>query len=270
MIALDFFSGSHGHFLEYLVNTYIFKGPQVANVITNLGTSHNIRKDIDYMNCRIVEGRHYSEFNLTSSTPDKVIRISTNTELESVCYQINVFCRAGDIPAENKLLQIPAEILANPVQLRNDLYSKLIDCGYQLPGCWRWNDVDCFVFPMRALYNINELYQSLYQLAHFLKHSFNPDDSLYKLWRNFMEKNHGWQYWTRANNILEKILANENYTFTADTWLQALINYLLTRTIGIADGVLFDHAEYPTNTSVIYQIIQQHIDNFDQKFKNQI
>ena len=114
MIALDFFSGSHGHFLEYLINTYIFKGPRVPDVLTKLGTSHNIRNNADYMNCRIVEARHYSEFSLTSDIPEKLIRISVNTELESACYQINVFCRAGDIPTENKLLQIPAEILASP------------------------------------------------------------------------------------------------------------------------------------------------------------
>jgi hypothetical protein len=31
-IYLDFFSGSHGHFLEYVINTWLFKGPCVDNI----------------------------------------------------------------------------------------------------------------------------------------------------------------------------------------------------------------------------------------------
>jgi hypothetical protein len=64
MIAIDFYSGSHGHFLEYVINTYIFKGSKIKNIFTDLGTSHLIRDDISYMDQRMVEARHYSEFNL--------------------------------------------------------------------------------------------------------------------------------------------------------------------------------------------------------------
>lgn len=273
MIALDFFSGSHGHFLEYLVNTYIFRGPKVNNSLTELGTSHNIRTDVEYMNFRLVEAGHYSEFNLITdvpSQPSQVIRISIDTEIEKICYQINVFFRAGDIPAENKLLQIPQHIRSQKNLLRNDLYSKLIDHGYPTPNEWQWNNVENFVFPMGAMYNINDLYQTLNRLSYFLGHSFNPDDSLCQLWQQFMEKNHGWIYWKKVNELLEKILSNTDFEFESDVWTQALINYLLTKIIGINNGPLHSNDDYPTNTSVIYQIIQQHIDDFDQKFKNQI
>lgn len=270
MIALDFFSGSHGHFLEYIINTYIFNGPRVENILTELGTSHNIRRDAEYMNFRLVEARHYTEFDIPFEEPSKVVRISVNTEIEKICYQINVFCRAGDIPAENKLLQIPQHIRFQKNLLRNDLYSKLINHGYPTPSSWQWNNVEHFVFPMGAMYNINDLYQTLNQLSYFLGHSFNPDDSLCRTWQQFMEKNHGWAYWKKASELLEKILSNADFEFKSDSWTQALINYLLTKTIGINDGPLHSNNDYPTNTSVIYQIIQQHIDNFDQKFKNQI
>lgn len=270
MIALDFFSGSHGHFLEYVINTYIFRGPKVESVFTDLGTSHGIRADVNYMNFRIVEAGHYSEFNIPVDKPSKVVRISVDNELEKICYQINVFCRAGDIPEENKLLQIPPHIYFSKSLLRNDLYSKLVDCGHALPGHWRWNDVEHFTFPMGALYDINSLYQTLNKLAYFLKHSFNPDASLYTLWHQFMEKNHAWGHWQKATNLLEKSLANVDFKFESSVWDQALINYFLQNIIGINDGVLHSDDSYPSNTADIYQIIQQHIENFDLKFGNQI
>lgn len=266
MIALDFFSGSHGHFLEYIVNTYIFNGPRVDNVINDMGTSHNIRHNVDYMNFRLVEARHYTEFDLSSEEPDSVVRISVESDFENICYQINAFCRAGDIPAEKKLLYIPKYIHASKHLLRNDLYSKLIDCGYVRPGNWRWNNALSFNFPLSDLYNINSLYQTLNKLAHFLNHSFSPDDSLYKLWAQFMKKNHAWLYWQTATNLLEKSLSNSDFEFEADLWTQALLNFLLKKTVGIDDGILHNTDDYPSNTAIVYQIIQQHIEIFDQKF----
>jgi hypothetical protein len=267
MIALDFYSGSHGHFLEYLINTYILKGPRVSGIFTELGTSHNIRKDPDYMNFRLVEAAHYSEFDIpTLLVPEKVIRISANSTMEQVCYQINVFCRAGDIPAENKLLQIADHIRFNNVSLRNNFYSKLKNDGYKTPGQWKWNEIDSFVFPMAALYDLTELYRTLYKLSKFLDHSFNPDDSLSLLWKDFILKNQGLSYWIQTNDLLKKILLNTDFDFESDAWTQALLNYLLSDTIGINDSVLHHHNKYPSNTSEIYQLIQNHIAMFDQRF----
>ena len=270
MIALDFFSGSHGHYLEYIVNTYIFNGPRVDNIFTELGTSHGIRHDVNYMNFRLVEASHYTEFDIPSEEPSKVVRISIDSDLENICYQINVFCRAGDIPAENKLLHIPEHIHSNKQLLRNDLYSKLIDCGHRIPDKWKWNNLPHFNFSMGNLYDITNLYQTLNELAHFLEHSFNPDDSLYKLWKKFMKTNHGWLYWQTATDLLEKSLSNTDFEFESDAWTQALVNFLLKKTVGINDGFLHSVVDYPSNTATIYQIIQNHVENFDQNFQNQI
>jgi hypothetical protein len=267
MIALDFYSGSHGHFLEYLINTYIFKGPKVPEIFTELGTSHNIRKDPDYMQSRSIFAAHYTEFGInTPSIPGKVVRISVETKIEKICYQLNVFCRAGDIPAENKLLCIPKEEQLTTAQLRNNFYSKLKTDGYRQPNNWRWNESNVFVFSMSALYDIYQLYQTLHELARFLEHSFNPDASLNELWKKFMLKNHGWNYWTNANNTLEKILSNSSTSIDLDIWGQAVLNYLISNAVGMYDGQLHDNDQYPSNTANIYQLIQNHIAMFDQRF----
>jgi hypothetical protein len=267
VIALDFFAGSHGHFLEYIVNTYIFRGPRVPNIFTELGTCHNIRKNNDYMQARQIYAGHYTESNIVPiSTPKKVVRVSVSTEAEKICYQLNVFCRAGDIPAENKLLDILTEAQSTPAKLRNNFYSKLKTHGYQQPSNWRWNESDIFVFPMGALYNIYQLYQTLHDLAKFLDHSFNPDASLNEIWKKSMLKNHGWNYWISANNTLEKILNNDSELFESDPWAQAILNYLISNSAGIYDGPLHENDQYPADTSEIYHLIQHHIQHFDQRF----
>jgi hypothetical protein len=267
MIVLDFFSGAHGHFLEYLINTYIFRGPRVDPVLTELGTCHNIRNHSDYMQSRHIFAGHYTEFNVSpTSLPEKVVRISVSTDIEQVCYQLNVFCRAGDIPAKNKLLAIPDDARSTPSKLRNNFYSKLTTHGYGQSTDWRWNECDVFVFPMGALYDIYQLYQTLYKLAAFLEHSFNPDASLNELWKKFMLKNHGWNHWINANNTLEKILSNSSTTVDLDIWGQAVLNYLISNAVGMYDGPLHDNDQYPTSTAEIYQLIQTHNEMFDRRF----
>jgi hypothetical protein len=267
MILLDFFSGSHGHFLEYVINTYIFKGARVADIFTESGASHGIRQDLSYMSNRMVHAAHYSEFNIPQPVPpEKVVRISVASQMEKAIYQINVMHRAGDIPIEKQIKSIPESIRNSSSQLRLDYFSKLNDRGYALPNNWRWNDVPVYEFPMCSLFDLADFYIELKKLAQFLEHSFNPDSSLTQIWNEFMQKNQGWQCWNNSQELLTKSFANENFDFTTDTWTQALLNYLLSQSIGICDGVLFDEDNYPSNTSQIYQIAQQYIREFDSRF----
>lgn len=267
MILLDFYSGSHGHFLEYLINSYIFNGIRVKNVFTKLGTSHGIKQDLNYMSNRVVYNGHYTEFNITPSVSfDQIIRISVNSQMEKIIYQVNVMTRAGDIPEEKKIQELPELVRNNPVQLRNDYFSKLNDCGYIVPENWRWNNLPSYEFPMGSLYNLYDLYKELKSLALFLKFSFKPDDSLFQIWQEFMQKNHGYNHWIQAQNILTKSLANESHSFTADAWTQAIVNYLISQTIGMFDGDLFENPTYPSNTQTVYALIQQYIHDFDLKF----
>lgn len=266
MIALDFYSGSHGHFLEYLINTYIFRGPKVP-LMTDLGTCHLAKKNTEYLANQVIKCGHYSEFNLpTNHSPEKIIRISVKSELERICYQINVFCRAGDIPSNNKILSIPIGIRNNPARLRNDFYSKFYNDGYCIPDQWRWPAVPYYEFPLENLYDLQKLYCGLKKISDFLQHSFNPDQTLAILWQDFMNKNHGWIKWNRMQQILTNVLMNKDIKIELDVIEQALLNYMLTESYNIHDGKLFENSEYPTNTGEIYSIIQQHVTNFDLRF----
>jgi hypothetical protein len=266
MILLDFYSGSHGHFLEYVINTYIFRGPRVDKIFTKLGTSHGIRYDVNYMNNRLIVAGHYSELNIPTTDPTSVVRILVNTDYSKIIYQINVDCRAGDIPTEKKKQNIPANIRVNPQLLQNDYFSKLkfLEYGYKIPGDWRWSNLACiYEFPMESLFDLTAFYSEMHKLSIFLNHSWNPDASLAMIWKEFIEANHGVRSWKKCKNILEMSLANTPLEFDCTAWEQALLNLMLQQSIGC---LIDETSNFPKNTQEIHQIIQQYIETFDMQF----
>lgn len=268
MIALDFFSGSHGHFLEYVVNTWIFKGPRVSNIFTDLGTCHMIRKDTAYTQDKRVHAGHYTEFSKETSNPTKVIRIQIDDTWVNWIYQINVMARAGDIPLEKKLTSINADIKSSPNKLRNQWYAKFNsqDHGYTLPTTWRWPSVPAFDFAMQSLFDPLDFYNKLYTLSEFLEMTFVPDPELYDLIQKFLELNQGWQYYKKSQQIVCAALSGKNVVFDSDEISQALINSILTKSVGIFDGKIFTDDAYPTTTAEIWNIVRHHQDTFDSRF----
>lgn len=275
MILLDFFSGSHGHFLEYVINTWLFKGPRVDNIFTDLGSSHRKWHDYEYMTHRVVYANHYSEFleagifggEAKKSPPNKVIRISINNDWTNWIYQINVSARAGDIPHEKKIESIPHSVKTMPSEFRNQWYSKFNSSdGYHLPGNWRWPEISAFDFPMESLFDLVYFYNMLHDLAVFLETTFVPDQALGKLFEDFLLKNQGWQCYKKCKQLVDDSFKGNNTDFTSDNLSQALINSLLSKSVGIYDGQLFDSTNYPTNTAQVWDIIDLHLKTFDSRF----
>lgn len=263
MIALDFYSGSHGHFLEYIVNTYIFKGPAIEDIFTPLGTSHLIRKDTAYMDNRIVEARHYSEFNIPvdNYNIDKIIRISVDDAIGKVCYEINVNCRAGDIPAEKKNSSISNLNSMSKSEIRNIFYAKYVDSslGYQTPTSDNWTlntDKKAFEFPMSSMYNLFEFCKTLNQLSVYLEQTFTPDYDFYNVWQKFINFNHGFQSWTKCQTVFNDILLGRDIGFALEPTEEALLNVLFSEAFNIYSGPLYEQDQWPTNTRDVYKIIQ--------------
>lgn len=268
MILLDFFSGSHGHFLEYVINTYIYRGPRVKNIFTDLGTCHGIRQDLAYRQHQVIRAQHYSEFNLeTVTTPTQVVRITVDSDMENICYQLNVLARAGDIPADKKAQQLSDTVRNSPGELRMDYYSKIAfdDHGYKKPGNWRWGEIDHYEFPMSSLYNALDFYNELNALSKFLNYSFEPDSSLMQLWQEFADKNHGLQSWIKCNQVYQWVMSNQCQDIALTPAEQAVLNWMLCRSVNLHDGVLFEQ-EYPSNTQQIWQCVQHHLKTFDSRF----
>jgi|APSaa5957512622_1039677.scaffolds.fasta_scaffold81231_2 hypothetical protein len=59
-IVLDFSPSLHGHFLEYIVNVYIFGLPKIENIFNSSGAAHVIDTNKPYQRSKVVHGNHYS------------------------------------------------------------------------------------------------------------------------------------------------------------------------------------------------------------------
>jgi len=234
-----------------VVNTFLFGGPRVEKLFTDIGTSHGAYEDREYKKNKKIYAVHHSEHGHELPGPiDKIVRISVNSFKGIACYQINVHVRAGHVPVD-KNLYIPDH--TQPCKLRSNFYAKFMDqsLGYPLPGNWKLDHLPVFDFKVENLYDLGEFYSQLRDLSAFLGLSFYPDNDLNRIWRMFMEKNHGVLAWNKCNGVLYDILSGNDRIIELDPQEQALLNALVTRCTGLEHGVLFDHDQYPTNIGQI-------------------
>lgn len=268
--VIDFWAGSHGHFLEYVVNCWIFGCARTEHLFTHTGACHGAIADQKYQNGSVIRCGHFSQADRALPyQPEKILRIVVDDFVGACCYQINVICRAGDIPKKVKeSANISTEITNNPVLLRADYFSKLAgeDHAWPLPTQWKFQNVENLEINMSSLYDFFEFLQTIKQISDFLNHKFSPDSELFDVWQEFMTRNQGWQSWIICNEILQDSIANRDRDIDLEVEQQALLNILLSRTLGIFDGDFFDNANYPTNTKNIYQLIKEHSDAFDARF----
>jgi hypothetical protein len=265
---IDFHGATHGHFLEYIINSWIFNGPRVGQVFTDLGTSHLPRQDARYQHSRMIECDHFTEKSYDRSCPKKIVQVNVKTSVGRWIHMVNVMYRVGDVTLPNSYKLIPDHVVGSPAKLRMDWFSKFLDDenSYPLDYVWNWPEVTGFDFPMENLYNLSTFYQTLHECAAYLEQKFTPDQELYTIWKKFMELNQGTQIYNKSKQIVELALGQENYEFSSIEPEQALINVLLSQIIGIHDGPLFTNNIYPTNTIEIWTLIRDHLNNFDNRF----
>ena len=128
MIKIDFHGGTHGHFLEYVSNVYIMQTAPSNCSIFKPPTYSAHAPDKNYHRHRLIRCGHYSDpkYNLTIDHKDTVIRIILNTKDDNLFFiaLTNLIYKAGDIGFDNQMLSIPESIRNNPVDVRNNWYSK--------------------------------------------------------------------------------------------------------------------------------------------------
>lgn len=265
---IDFHGASHGHFLEYLINTWIFNGPRVPEVFTNLGTSHRPRQDHSYSSDRQIICGHFTEKNTPCQAPTKIVRITVKSQVAQQIHMVNVMYRVGDITLDNSYKLIPPDVLGSSAALRTNWFSKLTDIenNYKLDYIWRWTEVGAFEFAMENLYDITRLCQTMQLCANFLEQKFTPDQEFYTVWNKFIEFNQGLQCYLNSKKVVELALGNVDFAIDLTAPEQAMVNTILTTTVNMHDGPLFTNEQYATNTKQIWQHIQTHQDEFDCKF----
>jgi len=267
MIKIDFHGSTHGHFLEYVTNVYIMQTTPSKTSIFKPPTYSAHAPDDNYKDNRLIKCGHFSnpKYNLSISNNDTVIRIVIDVSNDNMFFiaMSNLMYKAGDVGFEQQMLSINESIRNSPVQLRNNWYSKFDERSLFVDYYQEFKDLDVpvFKFPFEAFFSFTDFCISLSNLATFLNQTFFPDQSLYNLWKEFIEVNQGWQSYHKCNQLLADVFANSNKSMDCTCVEQGWINYNLSKICRLYDGSLFDQDQYPTNTQLVHSIVQEHLAN---------
>lgn len=276
-ICLDFSPGTHGHFLEYVLNRYLFKSPTVDNLWQPSGACHWIDADRNYKNSRVVFCQHRSSLSDEKNYDsfNDVIFIKHNPKYDFVLLT-NIFHRCHpkflEITDIKVIQQAHIDSMKNGqsmsiANLRNNWYTKLIERHFEVTEK-RINDpnVPSIDFDYGNFFSLNDFLFELRKIANHLSCTFEFDPSLVILWKDFMDRNQGWKSYVNGLEIFSDIVGAEDKTFESDWKLQSFLNYLITCVFDLYEGEIFSNDNYPTNTLEIFQTIKNHVQIFDQQF----
>lgn len=219
IIPIDFVGGTHGHFLEYVLNGFFGFTPINKLPFTDIGTSH--KKSKEYLDSRIFIAKHWHEPQYVEHLTKykKCINIVFREEDLLTVGSISLL-RSSDSNIHNNLLENNTvsklknsqyEFLLNEIfsaypflDQKNDNIPRYVlrefyKFSFRYPeknGLWKkLNDQllacpkkDCFNIQVTDLYNINKFVKTIHNLEEWLNLSFRFDEEFYKIHDLFINK----------------------------------------------------------------------------------
>lgn len=285
MEKIDFFAGTHGHFLEIIINLFIHRIEYNNNEIFDKhGACHMPVFESTYI--RPIKCAHYSYVNTPFNDDDLVIEIFCEPD-DMLPAITNLLLRAGyikdghspfdldnlEISTIEKLSQIPKAdyFLQTLIKehgfrehyprslLRNYFYSKFASPEHGIDVFNQFNHKGLSLrFPMRSFYQLDTFYSELNRCAFFLNQNFYPTLRTANLWSEFMKKNQGYHSQQKCNFALECILSGksaniESFNIVEEAW----ILYKISRMFRCYDHPLLSADEFITDTKEISRIIYE-------------
>jgi hypothetical protein len=279
MKKIDFFGGTHGNFLELIINVFVCKHnfDFTKPIFNENGACHLKKLRSDYKSS--IELGNYSYSNKPFSHDDLVIEVHVDPDW-MLAALTNSLVRAGDYVVDLKDLHINSIKKLSCLQkatyflkdlttehgiqekypknvIRNYFYAKFImpEHGIDIFNNFK-STTKKIIFPISAFYSLEQLCIHLNQIAFFLQENFYPDERLIKVFNEFIVRNQGYHSQLKCNNIMTNILNNTSMDITDCNILeQAWINYRIAQIFRCYDHPLLIAEEYPTNTMQIANIV---------------
>lgn len=284
MEKIDFFGGTHGNFLELMINLFIhqidFKSDSIFN---DNGACH--LKDSQEQYVPIIRCGHYSSYSAhlkhRFNDDDSVIEIHCDPD-SMLPALVNSLTRANDevidlVDLEHstiaKLSSLPkAKLFLDDLVkefgirtnyprsiIRNYFYSKFDSPELGL------NQFNEFIhtgrkmtFPFGAFFNLEQFYLEMNKCAFFLGMNFYPTTRTFALWEEFISRNQGYASMVKCNNIMSHILSNQSYPTTDLTLVEeAWILHRLSLIYRFYDPSLLAADTFPANATDIYRIVSK-------------
>jgi hypothetical protein len=153
---------------------------------------------------------------------------------------------------------------SNPFALKNNWYAKLMERHFELVDKQPTANLPIFYFDYYTFFKLDSFLLELKKLAKFLNNTFSYDDSLAKLWSEFINRNQGYQLYCTSNELFTNIVHDIDTVIPNDWKIHAYLNYKLSTIFDVYDDpVLFGYEPYPSSTQKIYEMIKSHVNNFD-------
>jgi hypothetical protein len=278
MIVIDFAPGQHGHFLDYVVNNFIYNiDAPVENIFQTSGAAHNINNSAEYQARKQTLCAHYSSFNqLYPKNAEKIVWIKHDPELDFVLLS-NIYHRChpdavkGTDVNINQITQLHLDAMFSSNQtiksLRNNWYTKLQERHFKQTELKNNTALPVFDFEYSSFFSLQSFIEQLQQLADFLNFTFVYNQLFVELYQKFIEVNQGYNQHCNASRIVDAILTNQSCLIQQQDWqLQACINHRLSKLFKIYDGILHDSNDYPNNTQILHNLVVEFVNNHDNIF----
>jgi len=275
-IALDFAPGSHGHFLELVLNKYVYGVPfESDKIFQSSGAVHAININQDYQSQKIVHRGHFSSFKYSyPAGTQKVVFIDHDPELDFVLLT-NIFYRChrdsinvddfdvDAITATHKRFLITGN---TDLDFRNNWFAKLNERHFDHASMRPDTQLPVYNFDYKSFFDLNNFCMEIQKTAHFLQETFKFDYTLAELWQEFINLNQGWVLREQAHSILQSTLSKHEVSIPNDWKLHAYLNFRLSQMFDLHDGTLYNTHLYPTTTGELLAVVQDHLATFDSRW----
>lgn len=204
---LDFFPGTNGNFLEYIINTFIFDIESVDDPFTDLYTVKCANFSEEYHRTRKCLATHWTalEVNYSLDIQNRLIRIIVDPDdlVSKLIHRINHVYRVGDVPFMSVSNDVKQDDFLLRTQLQHE-FSKLRDL---VP--WRPHNGPTLEINFMDFYERDKFLEMLHSIAVFLGRSPRKISAALPYYETYIKHNHGWIFYNRAVDFINRsIFAN--------------------------------------------------------------
>jgi len=213
-VVIDFCSGQHGHFLEYVMSKYIYNIDMTDDLFDEMGTCDGFAEDPNYQQViRRVHSTHATVRKRPVSPTLPIIFIKHCSQLKyDYIWMVNFFFKVNFVRDgyRDQTEHRTEELVARH---KENWYGKLEHKQFHEEiGLYK----ECalpnvkFDFRFEAFFSLQEFLIELQRVAEFLNRQLTINDSLITLWHEFINKNQGYTHYTTASTLLDGIVNGES------------------------------------------------------------
>jgi hypothetical protein len=249
IIPIDFVAGTHGNFLEIILNKFFNIVPVDFDPFNSNGASHVKQKQ--YLDQRLFVARHWtndSKFDQLKPDYDRVISIQFDQDdILLVCLlsfwraephyidvnflEIDTYSKLDNTEYRHMLNSITDAypfLKRNTGSIPRNVLREFFKFGFLTPeqeGCWRklqelQYNIPSFVFKFKAFYDRTSLVTTLKQLEEFLGMSFNFDKEFDCMHEKFLSLNPYRNHQSQCDAIITAVESEKHQLIPPLTLLQ--------------------------------------------------